>query len=422
MSKARARARGWLRQALAFAGSAEPRTAPTGRAVAADAVLAVAMATASLTTATDAGTVFFALLSTVPLALRRIRPITVFWIVLASIVFAGNNANVVTFIAVVLAAYSAVVHSRSRAAAVFSVLLAGVTVTAIFPDTTPPLPGRFTALLVFIPVVLVGSSIHGWRSQADDSRARLQTIQAEHEAATVRALVTERTRIAAELHDVVTHSVSVMVVQAGAARRVMAASPGEATAALLAVEATGRAAMIELQHLLGLLSPVDGMDLRDAGLLQPQPGLDQLRPLIDRVSAAGLPVRLIVTGEPGALQPGVGLAAYRVVQEAITNVLKHAGQAPTTVRLDYRPHELFIDVSDDGPRVTSRQSSLAAAAGSGRGLVGLRERVLMYGGEFDAGPRPAGGWRVTARLPVEPQPDGAGQAEAATLAQEPART
>jgi signal transduction histidine kinase len=390
--------------------------------VAADAVLAIAAATASLAMANDSGAVFFAWVTTAPLALRRIRPITVFWIVLAGIVLARQHANVVTFIAIVLAAYSAVVHSRFRGAAVFSVLLAALMVTAALPDTTPPLPGRFTALLVLIPVVLVGNSMHSWRSQADDSRARLQSIQAEHEAATVRAVVTERARIAAELHDVVTHSVSVMVVQAGAARRVMAASPGEATAALLAVEATGRAAMIELQHLLGLLSPADGMDLRDAGLLQPQPGLDQLRPLIDRVYAAGLPARLIVIGEPGALQPGVGLAAYRVVQEAITNVLKHAGQAPTTVRLDYRPDELFIDVSDDGPRVTGRQSSLAAAAGGGRGLIGLRERVLMYGGEFDAGPRPAGGWRVTARLPAPPQPDGAGQAEAATLAQEPART
>jgi len=209
----------------------------------------------------------------------------------------------------------------------------------------------------------------------------------------------------------------VMVVQAGAARRVLAASPGEATAALLAVEASGRAAMIELQHLLGLLSPVDGMQPPGAELLRPQPGLDRLQPLIDRVAAAGLPVELTVSGGPRALPPGLDLACYRVVQEALTNVMKHAGLARTAVRLDYRPDELIIDVSDDGPAVTAR-------AGDGRGLLGLRERVSMYGGEFDAGPRPAGGWRVTARLPLDPQPaDGAdaGPARDRALAPVPAR-
>jgi signal transduction histidine kinase len=434
-------ARDWPGRALAFARSTEPRSTPTWRTVGVDALLAAVAAVASLSIllyrlrvhdptwvspirmalvptprgaewmrvhpATPPGidpvAVFFALLTTVPLAVRRVLPVTVFWIVLLGIVVRSSDANVVTFIAVMLAAYSAVLHSRFRGAAVISVLAAGLMVTAAFPNTTPPLPGRLTALLMLIPVVLVGNAMRLWRRRAGDSQARLQTIQAEHEAATLRALAAERSRIAAELHDVVTHNVSVMVVQAGAARRVMAGSPDDARSALLAVEASGRAAMIELQHLLGLLSPVDGAQAPDAELLRPQPGLAQLRPLVDRVTAAGLPVELAVTGQQVALQPGVDLTAYRVVQEALTNVIRHAGHARTAVRLDYRDRDLVIDISNDRPPspVTS-----AAPGGSGRGLLGLRERVSLYGGDLDARPRPAGGWRVTARLPLDYAPAG----------------
>jgi signal transduction histidine kinase len=472
-----ARARGWPRRALAFARSAEPRTAPPGRWVAVDVGLAAAAAVASLVTViyTARGqvsewlspqglvtvqgghvpvvAVFSVAVTSAPLALRRIRPLTAFWVVFFGIVFMNNYVNTVTVIAIVLAAYSAVVHSPFRGAALVSVPLVGLMITAIFPNTAPPLPSRFAALFVLLPVALVGNAVQVWRRRAGDSQARLELAQAEHQAATARALAAERARIAGELHDVVTHNVSVMVVQAGAARRVLAASPGEATAALLAVEASGRTAMIELQHLLGLLSPLDGMAPRGAELLRPQPGLDRLRPLIDRVAAAGLPAELTVSGRPRALPPGLDLASYRVVQEALTNVMKHAGQARTTVRLDYRPRELIIDVSDDGPphspspfmATGPRSQDRAAAArdaighvnparvavkregeaGGGRGLLGLRERVSLYGGEFDAGPRPTGGWRVTARLPLDPQPPadraGGGPARDSALAPVPAR-
>jgi signal transduction histidine kinase len=193
-----------------------------------------------------------------------------------------------------------------------------------------------------------------------------------------------------------------MVVQAGAARRVLGSSPGEAREALLAVEASGRTAMAKLRHLLGLLAP-SGEGGTEAVLL-PQPDLGQVRSLVDRVRAAGLPVELTVTGAR-ALPPGLDLAAYRVVQEALTNVIKHAGQARTAVRIEYRPHELLITVSDDGrpadtplpgPSQGHRQGP------GGRGLIGLRERIAIYGGELDAGPRPGGGWRVLARIPLEP--------------------
>jgi signal transduction histidine kinase len=349
--------------------------------------------------------------TTMPLALRRVFPLTVFWIVLAGTVFGQWYTNLLTAFALVLAAYSAVAHSRFRGAAVLGVLFAGLVITAAFPDSAPPLPGRFGALLMLIPVVLVGNAVHMWRSQAGDSQQRLARAQAEHEVATMRALAAERSRIAGELHDVVTHNVSVMVVQAGAARRVLAVSPADARAALLAVEASGRTAMVELQHLLGLLSPVEGMaqDPHTAGPgavpLEPQPGLAELAPLVDRVSAAGLPVDLTVTGQPRALSPGLDLTAYRVVQEALTNVMKHAGAAAAVVTLDYRQDAVVIDVSDDGGRDRRAAGQLGSDAnpagmpGGGRGLLGLRERLSLYGGDFDAGPCPAGGWRVTVRLP-----------------------
>jgi signal transduction histidine kinase len=242
-------------------------------------------------------------------------------------------------------------------------------------------------------------------------------MQAENEAATRQALQLERARIASELHDVVTHNVSVMVVQAGAARQVLTPGQDDARAAMLAVESSGRTAMAELQHMLGLLS-VPGeqepgtLTDEDRGELQPLPGLDQLTTLTDRMVAAGLDVELRILGAPWVLAPGRDLAAYRVIQEALTNVLKHAGTARTVITLDYRPDGLVIDVADDGPpRPAAGPASApqqpgrpAAMPGSGRGLLGLRERVILHGGEFDAGPRPGGGWRVTAQFPAEEPP------------------
>jgi signal transduction histidine kinase len=262
-------------------------------------------------------------------------------------------------------------------------------------------------LLVAFSLILI--AVIGNAMQARD---RIRRMRAEHAAATRRALDEERALIASELHDVVTHNVSVMIVQAGAARQVLAADPAEATAALLAVEASGRAAMTELRHLLGLLSPASAgmgpaagpaLDGDEAGQdLSPQPGLGQLQPLIDRLTTAGLPVELQVGGAPRALPPGLDLAAYRVVQEALTNVLKHAGKPRTTVRLNYREADLVVEVADAGRPIPAAGPASGAVSGSGRGLLGLRERIALYGGQLDAGPRPGGGWLVRARLPVDP--------------------
>jgi signal transduction histidine kinase len=329
-------------------------------------------------------------LTTAPLAFRRRYPAAAFAVIFAAVLVAHDHDTTITFAAVIFAAYSAVLYSRFRWAALLAVGTGAVIATAAFPDTTPQVPARFTAMLILVPTAAVAVGMRGWRQRAGDSAERLLRVEAEHEAQTRRAVEAERARIAGELHDVVTHNVSVMVVQAGAARSVLDSSPDDAREALLSVEASGRTAMSELRHLLGLLAPAGG----DEAVLVPQPGTGQVPSLVERVRAAGLSVELTVTGARD-LPPGVDLAAYRVVQEALTNVIKHAGTARAAVVLEYRPDDLLITVTDDGRPVTG------SGGPGGRGLIGLRERIGLYGGELDAGPRPGGGWRVRARIPLE---------------------
>jgi signal transduction histidine kinase len=293
-----------------------------------------------------------AAMTTAPLAFRRIYPITAFCVIMVAVIATSGYTTSITFAAVIFAAYTAAAYSPFRRAALLSVLAAAIIVTAAYPDTSPPVPERFGALLVLLPTVAVGIAIRVWRRRADESAERLRRAQAEHEAETRRAVELERARIASEMHDVVTHNVSVMVVQAGAARRVLDSSPDDAREALLAVEASGRTAMTELRHLLGLLAPsgdaergpsapvpAERGDAGDAALT-PQPGVARIPALLARVCGAGMPVELVVdapAGTPQALPPGIDLAAFRVVQEGLTNVMKHAGPARTLVRLEYRP-------------------------------------------------------------------------------------
>ena len=432
-------ARAGLAQALAFARSTEPRPAVSRRAIGIDTALAaVATVVAALAAAPSSAFArepLLVILTAAPLALRRVFPLATFWTIMAAFVgtYYGRTYGpaIITILILAFAAYSAVVHSRYHGAALVSMPLVTVLVIALFANTSPPIPPRATPLLIFIPIMIVGNAVHRWAQRAGDSGARLhqaqvehEQAQAEHEAATRRALAVERARIASELHDVVTHNVSMMVVQAGAARRVLGADPAEAIKALRAVESSGRTAMTELRHLLGLLSPppeaaddgglagppsapLDAGGPRGAAGLAPQPGLDELREMIDRVAAAGLPVELHVSGTPRDLPAGLGLAVFRVVQEALTNVIKHAGKPPTEVRLSYEPAALVVEVADGGRPIPAAAPAPDAGgagvpSGSGMGLLGLRERVALYGGEFAAGPRPGGGWLVTARMPVEP--------------------
>jgi len=362
-----------------------------------------------------------AAMTAAPLAFRRTYPITAFCVILVAVIATSGHTTVITFAAVIFAAYCAAAYSPFRRLALLTVLVAALIVTAAYPNTSPPVPERLGALLVLLPTVSVAIAIRVWRRRAGESAERLRRAQAEHEAETRRAVALERARIASEMHDVVTHNVSVMVVQAGAARRVLDSSPDDAREALLAVEASGRTAMTELRNLLGLLAPsgeaasgtpeaagaAEAPVPGDAGeaALTPQPGVARIPALLARVCAAGMPVELSVdapAGTPPTLPPGIDLAAFRVVQEGLTNVMKHSGPTRTIVRLEYRPRDLLITVSDDG-RPPGAAPGAAPGSGSGaRGLIGLQERIAVYGGELDAGPRPGGGWRLRARIPLEP--------------------
>ncbi|MEV3871140.1 histidine kinase [Streptomyces sp. NPDC049906] len=234
-------------------------------------------------------------------------------------------------------------------------------------------------------------------------------LERERESAARTAVEAERARIAAELHDIVSHNVSLMVVQAGAAREVLATLPEEAAAALGAVEGAGRTAMTELRHLLGLLAPAqNGEDEPHGRGLTPQPGLGRLGPLIDRIAFAGLPVEVRISGEPRPLPTGIDVTAYRIVQEALTNALKHGEGATAEVTVRYAEHQVRVEVLNSGPSALfgdavrpRRRPAAGRADGAGRGLLGLRERVAVYGGDLDARRRLGGGYRVRARIPLD---------------------
>lgn len=240
-----------------------------------------------------------------------------------------------------------------------------------------------------MPIVAAGASLRNLRERVAAAHERERALEKDKEQATQLATEQERARIARELHDVITHNVSVMVVQAGAARTIMSRSPEQATGALLAVESAGRAAMTELQHTIGLLAP-DG-----EAQLAPQPGLSELDALIGRVRATGMRVELTRTGTPRTLPAGSDLAAYRVVQEALTNAAKHAVGAGARVCISYTPCDLVVEVGNGAGR-----RSAAANAGNGRGLMGLRERLAACGGTLEAGPRDGGGFQVRAVIPL----------------------
>jgi len=269
-----------------------------------------------------------------------------------------------------------------------------------------------------VPVLAVAL----WRTRRrwrDAVGERGWLLERERESATRAAVVAERDRIARELHDIVSHTVSLMVVQAGAAREVLGTMPDEAAAALRAVEEAGRGAMTDLRHLLGVLAPSpdgedgNGDDARDTGVspggrdgLAPQPGLDRLGQLVDRVSFAGLPVEVRISGEPRPLPQGIDVTAYRIVQEALTNALRHGDGGRAEVSVRYAGHALRVEVLNTGPSVLTggpapRPAAARPREGTGRGLLGLRERVAVYGGDLDARRRLGGGYRVRARIPLD---------------------
>ena len=242
--------------------------------------------------------------------------------------------------------------------------------------------------VLFTGIWALGRLLENRTNEAARLERHAALLEAERELRAREAIAEERARIARELHDIVAHGVSTMVLQVGGVRRRLTDEQRTELDALLSVEETGRRSLVEMHRMLGIMRQAD-----DGNLLTPQPGLARLDELVGSMRAAGLPVELRTEGEPAELPSGLDLSAFRIVQEALTNALKHAGPAHARVTVSYRPDALVLEVLDDG-------RGAANGNGGGHGLVGMRERVALFGGRLDTGPRSEGGYRVHAHLPL----------------------
>ncbi|MFL5895015.1 MAG: sensor histidine kinase [Thermoleophilaceae bacterium] len=333
--------------------------------------------------------------ATLALALRRRAPLACACVVAAAAAVPELFGTLTIqlwgdFVPLLIAAYSVTRHGSQRTAAIGTGVLAAallvVELRVPVVGTTANIPFTWIPFLASCAAGRVLQTREQRHADVSDQARRLAT---ERDEKVREAIAEERARIARELHDIVAHSVSVMVVQAGAAEDLLDRDPQRARPPLLSIQESGRQAVADLSRMLGLLRSEDAALAR-----APQPRTAQLGELLAQMEKVGLPVSLTTEGTPRDLTPGVELAGFRIVQEALTNTLKHAGPATAAVRLRYADDALEIEVVDDGRggRVNGR----------GHGLIGMRERVTLYGGTLDAGPRPDGGFAVRARLPLEP--------------------
>lgn len=327
-----------------------------------------------------------AFVATASIAFRRRFPavvgIVVPFLYAIELGFWGDPQIVVASIGFFCALYALAVWTSPRQFAVgVGFLVAGFFISSFGPKGSVGNTVLFSA--VALVVILLVRRVLG------DRERRAQLAERERDVAAREAVVEERARIARELHDAIAHNVSMMVVQAGAERRVLEGRGSATQEVLETIEQIGRGALTEMRRLVGMLRSDDGEPLA------PQPGLDDLPTLVAQVADAGLPVELHVEGERRALPVGIELSAYRIVQEALTNALKHAGNAQASVVVRYGADSLELEIVDDGAGDTQ-----AAVGGGGHGLVGMRERVALYGGRLDAGRSTSGGFSVRVLLPV----------------------
>lgn len=339
-----------------------------------------------------------------PLALRRLYPAAVLMVVTVAFVSLrlmdvpeGTLSSVAVFLAIyTVGAWepSARLRTATRVLAIgpsMAILAYKVTREIEYVNADVALELSFTVafnIAFFVVAWMMGDLARRQHDSEAELASRADDLAAEREIRAKQAVTDERVRIARELHDVVAHHVSVMGVQAGAARRIMANDPTRATQALEAIEDSGRQAVSELQKLVGFLRSGD-----DSDSTEPQPTLDDVGPLLDQLRAAGLPVELRTVGRPRPVPTSVALSAYRIIQEALTNTLKHAGSVPTHVVLTFGQGSLDIEV-------VNRRGQRPARPDGGRGLVGMRERAAMLGGTFSSGISSDGGYRVAASLPT----------------------
>ena len=321
------------------------------------------------------------LLTTLPLAWRRRWPVPVLGVEIAAVLAEGAFHDPVYTVATRCSHRTALLAAAVASLALFTEMeLAHVAVT---------IPGAVSRIATPAAACAVGLWVRTRRDYVEQLRETAERLSHERRLLARQAVAEERVRIARELHDVVAHHVSLMVVQAGAVRETVdAAHPSRPV--LESMARTGREALAEMRHMLGVLRLEDTAD--GAGRA-PQPGIADLGPLIEQARGAGLPVELRVEGTARPLPPGVGLSAYRIVPEALTNTLRHAGPTEARVLLRYRPDALEVRVSDSG-------RGSAAPPSGGHGLIGMRERVALFGGELVAGAVPGGGFAVRAVLPL----------------------
>jgi signal transduction histidine kinase len=328
--------------------------------------------------------------TTVPIAMRRYRPLAVLAVtVSAQTLLLLFSSRVQVPLGVIVALYT--VASRcERPVSIRAASWAAVPITVgvIVNSSTG---GIIPKLALFGIAWVVGDNVRTRRAYLAELEDRAARLEREREERAERAVIDERTRIARELHDVIAHNVSVMVVQASAGEDVFDTDPARARESLSAVASTGRAALTELRRLLGVIRADD-----DHAGYAPQPGIEYLDELVGQIRETGLTVELSVLGEPRELPEGVGLCAYRIVQEALTNTLKHADASEAQVSVRYVADALELQVTDDG-----RAAPLVNGDTTGHGLIGMRERVALFGGELWVGARAGRGFEVSARLPLE---------------------
>jgi signal transduction histidine kinase len=355
----------------------------------------------------------FSVLVTGTLAWRRTRPLAALLWILATwalpFTFVRHDLQLIGgFFVMILIVWSAGYHASRRVA--LACLATGLAVIAVLSPQDPQIGGTGSAVFDGAFVVVAWLSARGLRRREDRVAAlaaRLAYAQASHEVRQREILRAERAQIARELHDIIAHSVSVILLQVGAARLRAPGRP-DVTDPLHAAEASGRQALAELRRLLGVLNDSaarDGDGDQDASEWTPdapQPSIAALDRLVAAVRAAGLDVDLAIVGAARPLSPGLELSVYRIVQEALTNALKHAPAARARVLVAYGPEAVTIDVTDDGAGDSTGRPADAGQAG--HGLIGMRQRAQVFGGTATAGPGPGGGWRVHAELPAVPVP------------------
>jgi signal transduction histidine kinase len=338
------------------------------------------------------------LVSTLPIAFRRRYPVAVLLVIGAAMVgwlWRGGESPSVVFLAFFLAIFSAGAYASDRRRSLLAYGVLGGLFITIWWAT-----GQLDTWLLFIfafssGIWLAGDALRARTVEAREHERRAVDLERQRTAALLHAAAEERARIARELHDVIAHNLSVVVIQAGAAQRVLDVQPEAAREALRQVEETGRVAMTEMRRLLGVLRKGD-----DEPLTVPQPGVGSLATLLDDVRSAGLPVTFRTSGDPRTLPPGIDVSVYRIVQEALTNTLRHAEASEATVEVRYLPASVEIEVVDDGRGTRDTRWDTAG----GHGLAGMRERAQLFDGAFEAGPSPSGGFAVRVVLPSGPAP------------------